>query len=143
MATTSYSQMESKRGSVGNGTEEKEGRVAMEENIGGTVWTIVAIVKTNEAEDGRDKTANKEMVRKNAIRIKKQKQEKKCKKETRNIIKETEQQEGERSQKLAEKAVTRDILMCNKTLYGGGGCKKWKDKYTGGKRELEMEKQRG
>lgn len=60
MATkTSYSQMESKRGKVGSRTEGEEGRVAMEENIGGTVWMMVTIVETNKAEDGWDKPANK------------------------------------------------------------------------------------
>lgn len=37
----------------------------------------------------------------------------------RYIIEEIEQQEGERRQELAEKAVTRVLLMCNETLHRG------------------------
>lgn len=36
-----------------------------------------------------------------------------------NIIEEIEQREGERRQELAEKAVTRVLLMCNETLHPG------------------------
>lgn len=37
----------------------------------------------------------------------------------RYIIEEIEQREGERRQELAEKAVTRVLLMCNETLHPG------------------------
>lgn len=36
-----------------------------------------------------------------------------------NVMEEIEQQEGERRQELAEKAVTRVLLMCNETLHRG------------------------
>lgn len=36
-----------------------------------------------------------------------------------NIIEEIEQREGERRQELAEKGVTRVLLMCNETLHPG------------------------
>lgn len=37
----------------------------------------------------------------------------------RHIIEKIEQREGERRQELAEKAVTRVLLMCNETLHPG------------------------
>lgn len=40
-------------------------------------------------------------------------------KERRYTVEEIEQREGERRQELAEKAVTRVLLMCNETLHPG------------------------
>ena len=49
----------------------------------------------------------------------------------RYIIEEIEQQEGERRQELAEKAVTRVLLMCNETPHRGRDNRK--DRGDGGR----------
>lgn len=57
------------------------------------------------------------------------------------IIGEMEQREGERRQELAEKAVTRVLLMCNESLHPGERDER-KDRRTEGRRDRD-EKQRG
>ncbi|KAG8005333.1 hypothetical protein GBF38_011336 [Nibea albiflora] len=60
--------------------------------------------------------------------------------EWRYIIEEIEQREGERRQELAEKAVTRVLLMCNETLHPGRDNRK--DGRMEGDGERERERKR-
>lgn len=58
----------------------------------------------------------------------------------RYVIEEIEQQEGERRQELAEKAVTRVLLMCNETLHRGRENRK--DRRMDGGRKKEWKRKR-
>lgn len=59
----------------------------------------------------------------------------------RYIIEEIEQREGERRQELAEKAVTRVLLMCNETLHRGRDNRK--DRRMEGDRDEKGEEECG
>lgn len=75
------------------------------------------------AEDRKDKAEKREMVRKRETETDGgNRREKDCERGLwvcRYIIEEIEQQEAERRQELAEKAVTRVLLMCNENPHRG------------------------